>query len=87
MGFYNAFFNYVAFCNDKIILKSFFVTKDIPLTLIKRIDCSKGRINFYKKSDKDKYYRVLFEIDASALDAAELVHKVDSLVELDPERV
>ena len=77
MGLYDALFNYTAFCNDKIILKSFFFIKELHISEIDKISCFKGIISFYKKPEENKYYKKLFEVSADATDAAELVHKID----------
>lgn len=78
LGFYNALFDYTAFRDDTIIYKRLLTTKKLHISKIDKIDCPRGDyIRFYKKSDKNKYYKIFFEVDASAIDATELVHKID----------
>ena len=76
LGFFHTLFNYTAYDGNKIILKRFFVIKEIFLTKIKRINCFKGNIHFYTLSKNNKH-KTLFSIDASAKNAAEFVHIVD----------
>ena len=76
MGFFHILFNYTAYDCNKIILKRFFVTKEIPLVQIKRISCFKNNIHFYTLSKNNKY-KTLFSIDAKCKNAAEFVHIVD----------
>ena len=76
LGFFSTLLDLTAFKDNKIIVKRLFVTKEIPLTRIQRINCFKGNIHFFTISKNNKY-KTLFTIDASAKNATEFVHIID----------
>ena len=76
LGFFSTLLDLTVFKDNKIIVKRLFVTKEIPLTQIQRINCFKGNIHFFKISKNNKY-KTLFTKDASAKNASEFVRIID----------